>query len=226
MELSPYKQLFDLKEKFINENFSNLKSSGLSKKIEEVQRIIGDFKTSKQMLEKMVEQYYTNKNNEMTIFTEDDMFVDFFGGKMRDISKDLLIGIGSARIGTAEEAAVYQKKIAEYDNAIDKYKKDLDLVIKAIEEMKLVLSDLQDKLGIIQSEEKLFGDLTFSSDNERAIAMANARVISRTFEPVLSRLNDIDNRIRNLEDIENGLKRKLNSIEDTLGDIKRQTKKD
>lgn len=224
MEATPYQQLFDLKEKFINENYANLKSTALAKKIEEVQRIITEFKTSKQMLENMVQQCYNNRNAEPIVYTEDDMLVDFFGSKIRDISKDLMIGMGNARMGTPEESQSYQKKISEYNAAIDKYDGDLNLIKKAIEDMHAVLADLQDKFNIIQSEEKLFGDLSFTSDSERAIAMANARVITRTFEPVLSRLTNLENRIRDLDDYGRSIINHLNDIQSELEIIKKNTK--
>jgi prefoldin subunit 5 len=226
MEATPYQQLFDLKEKFINENYANLKSTALAKKIEEVQRIITEFKTSKQMLESMVQQCYNNRNAEPMVYTEDDMFIDFFGSKIRDISKDLMIGMGNARMGTPEEAQLYQKKISEYNAAIDKYDGDLNLIKKAIEDMHAVLADLQDKFNIIQSEEKLFGDLSFTSDSERAIAMANARVIARTFEPVLSRLTNLENRVRDLDDCSRSIIKHLNNIQSELEIIKKNTKQD
>lgn len=193
-----YDKLFSIKEKFISENFGNLKSSALMKKIEELQNIINEFNMSRDMLTNMIDQYKTKKNAEQIVYSEEDMYFDFFGSKIPDVSKNFMIGLNSARVGTAEEVEKYNKTIDEYNGFIEKFEADYANIIKSIEELNQVLKELREKYNIVKSEEKLFDDIVFSSDSERTVAIANSRIIARTFEPILSRLNDIEDKIEKL----------------------------
>lgn len=212
-----YDKLFSIKEKFISENFGNLKSSALVKKIEELQDIINEFNISRDMLTNMIDQYKTKKNTEQVVYSEEDMYVDFFGSKIPDMAKNLMIGLNSARVGTAEEVEKYNKTIDEYNSFIEKFEADHVNIVKSIEELNQVLKELREKHDIIKSEERLFNDIVFSSESERTVAIANSRIIARTFEPVLSRLNDIEDMIENITKKVN----KSNSdIEDLLKSVK------